>query len=112
MDTSEIYIKMCEKTEEIQKAKPPYGEQWFREFYTYYPEDQLVWLPRQDQLQEMLLNEEIDTICLALNFYDWVKAGLWANAEYSMEQLWLAFVMKEKHNKVWNGQEWITDGKV
>ena len=25
----------------------------------------------------------------------------------SMEQLWLAFVMKEKYNKVWNGEEWI-----
>lgn len=24
----------------------------------------------------------------------------------SMEQLWLAFVMKGKHNKVWNGREW------
>lgn len=25
----------------------------------------------------------------------------------SMEQLWLAFVMKEKHNKTWNGKEWV-----
>jgi len=24
-----------------------------------------------------------------------------------MEQLWLAFVMKEKHNKTWNGKDWI-----
>ena len=24
----------------------------------------------------------------------------------SMEQLWLAFVMKEKYNKTWNGEEW------
>ena len=27
----------------------------------------------------------------------------------SMEQLWLAFVMKEKYNKIWNGEEWITN---
>ena len=24
----------------------------------------------------------------------------------SMEQLWLAFVMSEKYNKIWNGKEW------
>lgn len=24
----------------------------------------------------------------------------------SMEQLWLAFVMKEKYNKTWDGNEW------
>jgi len=24
----------------------------------------------------------------------------------SMEQLWLAFVMKEKYGKVWNGEDW------
>ncbi len=26
----------------------------------------------------------------------------------SMEQLWLAFVQKELHQKQWNGSEWIT----
>ena len=26
----------------------------------------------------------------------------------SMEQLWMAFYMKEKYNKVWNGEKWIT----
>ena len=25
---------------------------------------------------------------------------------YSMEQLWLMFVMKEKYNKEWNGKDW------
>ena len=27
----------------------------------------------------------------------------------SMEQLWLAFVMKKKYGKVWNGEEWEVD---
>jgi len=27
----------------------------------------------------------------------------------SMEQLWLAFVMKEKYNKIWNGENWIKE---
>ena len=30
---------------------------------------------------------------------------------YSMEQLWLAFVMKDKYKKVWNGEDWIKGRK-
>ena len=25
---------------------------------------------------------------------------------FSMEQLWLAFVMKDKYDKTWDGKEW------
>ena len=25
----------------------------------------------------------------------------------SMEQLWLAFIMREKYQKVWSGTEWV-----
>ena len=28
-----------------------------------------------------------------------------------MDQLWLAFAMKEKFNKLWNGTKWIIKGK-
>jgi hypothetical protein len=24
----------------------------------------------------------------------------------SMEQIWLAFIMKEKNGKIWNGEDW------
>ncbi len=26
---------------------------------------------------------------------------------YSLEQLWLMYVMKELHNKKWNGEAWV-----
>ena len=80
-----------------------------------------IWLPRIDQLQEIMsesLWEMID------KFADWLPIGnsveygvigsvCWAkHKEYtsqftSMEQLWLAFVMKKKYNKIWNGEEWV-----
>ena len=70
-----------------------------------------VWLPRQDQLQEMVKQK---TLLMSLkHFCDW---SLLQDEEFfktqcdkvtSMEQLWLAFVMKEKYNKTWNGKEWI-----
>ena len=139
MDTSEIYIKMCEKAEEIQKTHILiYSDlcvAWYTgEFYEpkgyrigYYLQDNLVkridsnetfvkqtliWLPRQDQLQEMVKRE----------YKESPQAGLWyvfqkfvtyriVNIEEddlpSWEQLWLAFCMVEKFKKVWNGEEWV-----
>jgi hypothetical protein len=35
--------------------------------------------------------------------------GYWGNFT-SWEQLWLAFVMKEKSNKIWDGKQWIEGG--
>ena len=67
-------------------------------------------LYRQDQLQEMVIvDRTIDTfrgvIASRLSrFWHWY---LFTADEFdSMEQLWLAFVMKEKHDKIWNGK-WI-----
>ncbi len=66
----------------------------------------VIWLPRQDQLQEMA---DIGFVYISAKFF-----GMWCDdIQYdepkftSMEQLWLAFVMKEKHSKTWNGQEWV-----
>ena len=68
-----------------------------------------IWLPRQDQLQEML---RIDGTMLLTQVKDKYAMECWINKnEYSFErdsfeQLWLAFVMKEKYNKEWNGKDW------
>ena len=62
-----------------------------------------VWLPRQDQLQEMM-NES--KFILIERFYKFVNDNIPFCREKSMEQLWLVFVMKEKFNKMWNGKQW------
>jgi len=149
MDTSETYIKMCEKAEEIQDgwdiADWDYcycekgervvvlsGYETDGGFYGHGVEtdfweegkpnkiicnedsDVHIWLPRQDQLQEMVgdWEKQIEILDDWLgNAYDppSFKGNYWCiNNLTSMEQLWLAFVMKEKYNKVWNGEEWIT----
>ena len=122
MDVSSEYVKMCEKAVEIQALAPKPtilgGNFW------HYPEGAtgapIVWLPRQDQLQEMLRYYPKDRPSeliygnLAIIFGDWCASlhntytkYLRLEAKMSMEQLWLAFVMKEKYNKVWNGADWI-----
>lgn len=64
-----------------------------------------IWLPRQDQLQEILKYQLGGMIML---FHEWIEKSVFPdNTHDSMEQLWLAFVMKELHNKVWNGEEWV-----
>lgn len=124
MDTSETYIKMCKKAEEIQSLfleKNKSG--WIRsslvgllinaidkngEVFTAYGKD-LIWLPRQDQLQEMMQPNDMSARTLLSQFALWSEQQKHdiPNAFASMEQLWLAFVMKKKYNKVWNGEDWV-----
>ena len=70
----------------------------------------------QDQLQEMVEHEKyIDFYLNRLTYFSDETHHNEANEECvcngryftSFEQLWLAFVMKEKFNKVWDGKDWI-----
>jgi len=129
MDTSETYIKMCEKATEIQTSQQDMG--FIHGDYYYEPASRnwdiiydshksyvygiplCIWLPRQDQLQEMLSLHNLWAKTLAFEFF-LRKEGSYDIKSYafqftSMEQLWLAFVMKEKYNKVWNGEDWVKE---
>lgn len=72
----------------------------------------LIYLPRQDQLQEILefpVGSFCDNFWSALaNIHKWAFDKKWLDyIPLTMEQLWLAFVMKEKYNKVWDGKDWV-----
>lgn len=67
-----------------------------------------VWLPRQDQLQDMV-DHDAYQYGLIVRLHDWVQEGNINSRDItacSLEQLWLAFVMKENYGKVWTGEEW------
>jgi len=134
MDTSETYIKMCEKAEEIQGTKSDYYERKELSSYAkgvhcivhrnpeysdyYHIGDsinkgieyavEIVWLPRQDQLQGML-NDNINQVVKqqgidnCLHFVDITQM-----LSMSWEQLWLCLVMLTKYNKTWDGSDWIS----
>ena len=113
MDRSLQYVRQCEKATEIQEQKPenPQGEFIFTKedgFAGQFCDDSpfliFVWLPRQDQLQEMMPNTP--PWCLAKDFASRAY-HLSGDTTMSMEQLWLAFVMYEKYKKRWNGEEWV-----
>ncbi|MBU1082592.1 MAG: hypothetical protein KKB59_19050 [Spirochaetes bacterium] len=125
MDISERYINMCRGAEIQKNWNKTIGDYYSnilnkvsiifygyirceeREWYggTYNRNelilDSAIWLPRQDQLQGMLILSQFKVTFLD-RFCKFAKSN-WYD---SMEQLWLAFVMQEKYNKVWDG-EWI-----
>ncbi len=139
MDTSEQYIKMCEEAEGIQPHEEwQDGDYFFHELkiaescgykkgvfvehisdYTMHDahrskgnrhlNKRWIWLPRQDQLQEMVCEDwGLQTICTRLEEFSKASdGGVSITISGSMEQLWLAFVMKEKFNKTWDGERWV-----
>ena len=127
MDTSSNYIKMCENAKVIQKQwKPAFGD-FFVSMSSglispcqtivsdletkedYLRSIKAVWLPRQDQLQEILIGQYATPWDLAIAFSNVLMGD---NASYfdtfdSMEKLWLAFILLEKHKKTWKDGEWV-----
>jgi len=114
-----IYIKMCKKAEEIQGLRP-FGKAWVEgdgfittgkltKFRVARRHKNDIWLPRQDQLQAMV--GDFDD-CLALTHdFQCPECNAFDDRFFvftSMEQLWLAFVMKAK-GKVWNGEDWVNE---
>ncbi len=131
MDTTKEYILMCEKAPEVQELwdirKGDFVFGGKMPVYVIYKNQEskldYIWLPTQSQLQGMLWNEEREGIEKSTDsevqgfYWDLMKEVFeclkWYDDECydynhftSMEQLWLAFVMKEKFNKTWNGKEW------
>jgi len=132
MDTSPKYIKMCEKAEELQKmyliGEYPHDET-IKDFLAckkhksliVWTGDQfdcglfgadknyVIWLPRQDQLQAIILEKHptwdwlhlLSQACCSGSVIPcgWIDSG---------EKYWFAFAMREKYHKVWDTQkeEW------
>ncbi|MBE0425597.1 MAG: hypothetical protein IBX72_03000 [Nitrospirae bacterium] len=127
MDKSSQYIKMSESAKVIQKQwKPEFGDFFvsmslgltspcqsivsdLEKKVSYLKTIKAVWLPRQDQLQEMLIEKYATFWDLAIAFSN---ALMGDNASYfekfdSMEKLWFAFIMLEKYKKKWKEGEWV-----
>lgn len=124
MDTSKLYIEMCD-CEEIQSKEFDYrpnfhlaynldGE-WQIEWDFLGGQDKPIWLPRQDQIQKMMYEilkvnvQEFSAFCFGsepIQLRSYIKFQEYPSKFETMEQLWLAFYMKDNHIKTWNGEEW------
>lgn len=72
-------------------------------------EDGLIWLPRQDQLLNIISNDFIWQSEILRKWFDGEICSNWPLK--SMEQVCLTIVMKEKYNKVWTGTDWQPAGR-
>jgi hypothetical protein len=129
MDTSEQYIKMCKKAIEIQKLwKPATGDFYGWTIYEstghkiWQDGNKInvvadIWLPRQDQFQEILYSNVKIYIQEIVRFYFGNQPVNYYNIQFpeynfeTMEQLLLTLIMKLKYNKTWNGEEWLEEEK-
>ena len=126
MDQTETYIKMADCPEIQDKHKRQVGDwvahidddgNWSASpitlvmptFMGYY--DNMVWLPLQGQLQEMLpefIAKSGFVPSVAQHFADFVCSDkLYPFPFDTFEQSWLAYVMFELYHKLWNGEEWV-----
>ena len=131
MDTSETYIKMrLAAVPDLGMGYPPQKPSHFftetvwvdaKGDWYYSTKNDCCQLERQDQLQEMVIakvsadyaNTDISPEHrMVMVFASFVNAVRFPykipqNDLTSMEQLQLAFVMHELHNKTWNGERWL-----
>ena len=132
------FIKMCEKAGEIQREwKPKIGDRIIQKnlktdmvFYvneknidydycTKYTKDEYIYLPTQEQLQKIGMTLESLKGRVMKPFWellDQFSYFLWddetrkyASEFESLNELWLAFIIKEKYYKLWSiaGQRWV-----
>jgi len=136
MDTSDEYIKMCICPEVQKQWKLPHDDQdyiyhyrtgfrlngnqvrpndrdagWVADEKIGFMNGQLIWLPRQDQIQEMLpdifSNREIVPLTQKLTEFTVMVIEKHRFSGRTMEQLWLAFYMYEKYSKIWDDKKWV-----
>jgi hypothetical protein len=143
MDITEKYIKMSAKSKKVQALRDLKREgdiysngAWGIYINSFDPEEadgpstaefaleryktgQLVWLPRQDDLQKMVPSESVED--LINQFISHVLhhpegsdfQSCWIEDYYkafdSMEQLWMAFMMSQTEQEFWNGEDWVKE---
>lgn len=118
MKVTDEYVRQCEKAKEIQGLWSPGVGDWIYSYGSRSVERVLgeisirytkVWLPGQEELQAMLQYETPLIMLQALNDWLYTDSGYGSvnGARFhSMQEFWLAFVMWERYNKVWDGKDW------
>lgn len=113
MDTSKEYFEMCREATVIQEAWIIQKGDHFvialsgvngiiENPSTIVDQNLFVWLPKQDQLQN-IGNKNATLLC---QFANWVNDnwGLNGKVRRSYEQLWLLYYMDKIHDMEWDSE--------
>lgn len=114
MDTSREYIKMCDCPEIQGQIKDvDRCSFWAKRLITgkysmwcsyHAPGD--IWLPRQDQIQEMIFDDLARADVIVHDLNKWREKNYDYQLQFiTMEQFLLAVYMHEKHSKIWSSKK-------
>lgn len=121
MDTSKKYIEMCDCPEVWENwGLPPKDDDFYALHGHVYlnatrklkaeEANEAIHLLRQGQIQEMIPGGE-EWVTMPRKYtrrlLEFANSKNYRMFGVSMEQLWLAFCMWEKHQKIWDGEKWI-----
>lgn len=111
MSETNQYIKMCEKSKEIQEIFK--NRQDEVGYVQHVFGEKLIWLPSQEQLQE-LVKDDIgrllrDFVLFAREYFKSPQMDRINVRFNSIAEIWLAYVMKKKYKKYWNAESWIIE---
>lgn len=121
MDKSDKYILMCRNNTKLQDLWKPDDGDFYYDIdglkavniwtnWRYTTQFHRYWLPRQDQLQALVMPEFEVYGCDAIEHFMDVFHGFQEENNplfNSMEELTLAFVMHNNYQKKWNSNEWV-----
>lgn len=95
---------VCE--DEFYNVVPDTYDYKKKEFNGIGDENEAVFLPRQDDLQDMI-DYELPSD-LVKDFYKWCSELEDSMLERlkTMEQLWMGYVMLVNYSKIWTGRDW------
>lgn len=91
------------------------GESNLESKYYRSKKSKMLWLPRQDQIQQFSnFVSGFTDHKIARVFIEWLDTATYNPYTYSLEMLWLMFYMEKRYNKIWNAisniQEWQLKG--
>ena len=123
---------MCERAMEIQVLWRPHMADWYYNKIghidwvrvdrhptgkhlddldiDYNEEINFIWLPRQDQLQEIVGSSSYNTfyeLVQEMTMYEFLDSWKPVKDEDSIEMIWLHYVMLKKYNKTWHDENWV-----
>jgi hypothetical protein len=106
-DWDYMYIFEFDMVDVIVGTETDEGLYSYEASHVVAKKDEFVWLPRQDQLQDILTPGE------QLNIWWLIMAidGKMKSAGYesiSWEMIWLAYVMEAKYKCDWQGDKWVS----
>lgn len=103
-----LFWSECEKQVFMLHFDNDNRELMIGEYHKPDASENLIWLPRQDQLQDIIGRGVIPHFSYLVTEQDRCNSNVISPFD-TLEQQWLVYLMEKKFNKQWNGEDWITN---